>query len=97
MKMRWGEAAGAILTLMVFVALPLAAMRYLPPQTLLQLEETGLDIQGFANQMVMLGLVIAALIVGKALTASEDPSWWNRRKDVRDARHAAKGLKDAKG
>ena len=41
--------------------------------------------------------VFKLVIVGKALTASEDPSWWNRRKDVRDARHAAKGLRDAKG
>ncbi len=26
------------------------------------------------------------IVVGKALTASEDPSWWDRRKDMRDAR-----------
>ena len=26
------------------------------------------------------------IVVGKALTASEDPSWWDRRKDVRDER-----------
>ena len=33
------------------------------------------------------------VIVGKVLTASEDPAWWDRRKDTRDARHRAKGLK----
>ncbi len=69
MKIRWGEAAGGIVTLIVFVALPLAAQRYLPQQTLLQLEETGLDIQGFVNQVVMLGLVLTALTVGRALAA----------------------------
>jgi hypothetical protein len=69
MKIRWGEATGALLTLIAFVALPLAAQRYLPPQTLLQLEETGLDTQGFVNQMVMLGLVLTALTVGRALAA----------------------------
>ncbi len=26
------------------------------------------------------------VVVGKALTASEDPSWWDRRKDIRDER-----------
>ncbi len=41
--------------------------------------------------------VFKLVIVGKALTASEDPSWWNRRKDVRDARHAAKRQRDAEG
>jgi len=69
MKVRWGEAAGALVTLTVFVALPLAALRYLPPQTLLQLEETGLDVQGLVNQAVILGVVLAALTVGKALSA----------------------------
>ncbi len=26
------------------------------------------------------------IVVGKALAASEDPSWWDRRKDIRDVR-----------
>jgi hypothetical protein len=69
MKIRWGEAAGALVTLIVFVALPLAALRYLPPQTALQLEETGLDVRGLVNQMVVLGLVLTALEVGRAHAA----------------------------
>ena len=75
MKIRWGEAAGALVTLIVFVALPLAALRYLPPQTLLQLEETGIDVQGFVNQMVTLGLVFTAIAVGKALTAKSSVAY----------------------
>jgi precorrin-4/cobalt-precorrin-4 C11-methyltransferase len=34
--------------------------------------------------------VFKLVIVGKVLTAREDPAWWDRRKDMRDARHAAK-------
>ena len=69
MKVRWGEAAGALVTLTVFVALPLTALRYLPSQTLLQLEEAGLEVQSLVNQTVMLGLVLTALAIGKALAA----------------------------
>ena len=69
MKIRWGEAAGALVTLTVFIALPVAALRYLPPETLIQLEKTGLDIKGFVNQMVIMGLILTALTLGKALAA----------------------------
>ncbi|MBI5190408.1 MAG: hypothetical protein HZA22_07010 [Nitrospirae bacterium] len=34
--------------------------------------------------------VFKLVIVGGVLAATEDPSWWDRRKDTRDARHAAK-------
>lgn len=37
--------------------------------------------------------VFKLIIVGKVLTAKEDPAWWNKRKDNRDARHAAKRAK----
>lgn len=37
--------------------------------------------------------VFKLVIVGGVLTATEDPSWWDRRKDMRDARHAAKAEK----
>lgn len=37
------------------------------------------------------------IIVGGVLTAGEDPSWWDRRKDMRDKRRAAKaGVKGRK-
>jgi len=67
MKVRWGEAAGAFLTLLMFVALPLAALRYLSPQILSQLEESGLSIQGVVNQIMILGIIIAAITVAKAV------------------------------
>ena len=34
--------------------------------------------------------VFKLIIVGDVLTATEDPSWWDKRKDTRDARHKAK-------
>ncbi len=75
MKMRLGEAAGALITIILFIVLPLAAQRYLPSQILLQLEEAGFDIQGFANQMVVLGLVLTAITVGKALTVKSSVTY----------------------
>jgi len=36
--------------------------------------------------------VFKLVIVGRVLTATEDPAWWDKRKDVRDARHRAKKL-----
>jgi len=34
--------------------------------------------------------VFKLIVVGKVLTATEEPKWWDQRKDMRDARHAAK-------
>jgi hypothetical protein len=67
MKVRWGEVAGALLTFLVFVALPLAIINYLPAQTLEQLSATGLNIQSLATQTAMLGLVISAIALAKAI------------------------------
>jgi len=33
------------------------------------------------------------IVVGDVLTAREDPSWWDRRKEVRDRRHAERDAK----
>ena len=67
MKIRWGEGAGALVTCLVLVALPLAAIRLLPAQTLDQLSATGLDVQGLATQTAMLGLVVSAIALAKAI------------------------------
>lgn len=70
MEVRWGEVAGALLTFIVLVALPLAAINYLPAQTLEQLSATGLDIQSLATQTAMLGLVVSAIALAKAVVAT---------------------------
>jgi len=64
---RWGEVAGALMTFIVLVALPLAAIRLLPGQTLNQFSDMGLDVQGLATETAILGLVISAIALAKAI------------------------------
>jgi precorrin-4/cobalt-precorrin-4 C11-methyltransferase len=40
--------------------------------------------------------VYKLVVVGDVLTAREDPSWWDRRKDIRDKRHAERDAKNKK-
>lgn len=67
MAVRWGEVAGALMTFIVLVALPLAAIRLLPGQTLNQFSDMGLDVQGLATETAILGLVISAIALAKAI------------------------------
>jgi hypothetical protein len=67
MKARWGEVAGALLTFLVFVVLPLAIINYLPAQIMEQLSATGFNVQSLATQTAMLGLVISAIALAKAI------------------------------
>ncbi len=67
MAIRWGEVAGALLTFLVLVALPLAAINYLPVQIIDQLSATGLDIRSIATETAMLGLVVSAIALVKAI------------------------------
>lgn len=67
MAVRWGEVAGALMTFIVLVALPLAAIRLLPEQTLNQFSDMGFDVQGLATETAILGLVISAIALAKAI------------------------------
>lgn len=67
MAVRWGEVAGALMTFIVLVALPLAAIRLLPGQTLTQFSDMGFDVQGLAIETAILGLVISAIAFAKAI------------------------------
>jgi hypothetical protein len=69
MEIRWGEVAGALVTFLVLVALPLGAIQYIPSETMQQLEATGLNIQSLATQTAVLGLVVSALALVKAVVA----------------------------
>ncbi len=69
MEIRWGEVGGALVTFLVLVALPLAAIQYIPSATMQQLEATGLNLQTLATQTAMLGLVVSALALVKAVVA----------------------------
>jgi hypothetical protein len=70
MDVRWGEVTGALLTLLIMVALPLVAINYLPAQILEQLSATGLDVRSLAMQTAMLGLVVSAIALAKAVVAT---------------------------
>lgn len=70
MRARWAEVAGALLTFIVLVVLPLAALYYLPAQTLEQLSATGLDLPSLATQTAILGLVVSAIALAKAVIAT---------------------------
>lgn len=67
MAVRWGEAGWALVIFIVLVGLPIAAIRYLPEQTISQLSSLGLDVQSLANQTAMLGLVVSAIVLAKAI------------------------------
>lgn len=69
MAVRWGDVAGALVTFLMLVALPLGAIRLLPTETLSQLEATGLNLQSLTTQTAMLGLVVSALALVKAFVA----------------------------
>ena len=68
MVMRRAEVAGALFTFLVLVALPLTAIRLIPAQTLDQLSARGLNVPGLATQTALLGLVISAIALAKAIT-----------------------------
>ena len=67
MAIRWGEVAGPLLTFLVLVALPLGAIKLIPADTLSQLENSDLNIQGLAIQTAMLGFVVSTLALAKAV------------------------------
>jgi hypothetical protein len=66
---RWGEVAGALFTFVVLVVLPLGGIRFLPTQILDKLSATGLNIQNLATETAVLGLVISAIALAKAIAA----------------------------
>jgi len=70
MNIRWGEVTGALLTFIVLVVLPFVAINYLPSNILSQLSATGLDARSLATQTAMLGLVVSAIALTKAVVAT---------------------------
>ena len=67
MVVRRGEVAGALFTFLVLVALPLAAIRLIPVQRLDQLSAMGLDVPSLVAQTALLGLIISAIALVKAI------------------------------
>jgi hypothetical protein len=69
LAVRWGEVGWALLTFVALVALPLMAVQYIPEQTLAQLSTLGLDVPALAMSSALLGLVISAIALAKAIVA----------------------------
>ena len=65
-----GDINSALFTFLTLVALPLVAIKFIPVQTLEQLSATGFDIQSVVEQTVLLGLIVSAISLAKAITAS---------------------------
>ena len=75
MTIRWGEVAGAFLTLIVLVALPLAAINYLPARTLEQLSASGIDLPSLAMQTAILGIILSAIALAKAVVPTKSVTY----------------------
>jgi hypothetical protein len=74
-KVRRKEVAGAVFTFLVLVALPIVCINYVPTQTIDQLYSTGLDIRGLVTQTAMLGLVVSAMALAKAIADKASPTY----------------------
>jgi uncharacterized membrane protein len=70
MALKWGDVKSVLFTFLILVALPLVAIRFIPAQTIEQLSAAGLDIRNIAKQTALLGLVVSAISLAKAITTS---------------------------
>lgn len=64
---------GATVTLILFVGVPYALPWYLPPQIAQLLAEAGFDLQGFLNEIMVLGAATAALTLVKGFMGKANP------------------------
>jgi len=67
LAIRWGEVMWALLSFVTLVGLPLAAVNYVPEQTLTQVASLGLDLPSLATETALLGLVISSIALAKAI------------------------------
>ena len=64
---------GAAVTLILFVGVPYVLPEYLPPDIAQLLAESGFDLQGFINEIMILGAVTAALTLAKGFAGKASP------------------------
>jgi hypothetical protein len=67
MKLKLSAVASTLLVFIVLVALPLAAIRYVPTEILSSIQQAGFDIQLFATETAILGLVVASITLIKGI------------------------------
>jgi len=58
---RMGAVVSATVTLIIFVGIPYLVPSYIPADLLSQLTNSGFDLNGFINQMMIIGAITAAL------------------------------------
>ncbi len=68
----WAVVSAAI-TLLTFTVLPLYAPSLMPPELELMLSKSGLDLTGFTNQIAMIGVVTAVLMLMKGFVEASSP------------------------
>lgn len=73
MSGRTGAIISAIITLVVFVVLPLYAPSVIPPELESPLSQAGINLKAFLNQIAMIGVVIAALALVKGFVEASSP------------------------
>jgi len=70
---RRGAIIGAAVTLILFVGAPYLLPEYLPSSVTQLLAESGFDLQGFINEIMILGAVTAALTLAKGFAGKASP------------------------
>jgi len=68
-----GAVIAALVTLILFVGVPYMLPQYLPTDIAQLLAQSGFELQGFINQIMILGAVTAALILVKGFVGKASP------------------------
>ena len=61
MANKMGTLISALMTLILFVGIPYLLPNYIPPDLLVQLEQSGFDLARFSEQVMMIGVVTAGI------------------------------------
>ncbi len=59
MTSKTGAVISAAITLILFVGIPYMLPSYIPPGLMVQIEQSGFDLAGFINQIMIIGAVTA--------------------------------------
>ena len=65
----------AIITLLLFVVVPYMLPEYIPPDINQLVAESGIDLDWFLNEIMVVGAVTAAITLVKGLAGKTNPIW----------------------
>ena len=65
----------AIITLILFVVVPYMLPEYIPPDINQLIAESGIDLDWFLNEIMLIGAVTAAITLVKGLAGKTSPVW----------------------